>query len=211
LTDQEILAEWERARNNDTQDMGFGVRGWYHEAYRSIMPGKKVMDIGCGMALSTLSFAEMGAHVTFVDIIPDNVELLRRLCRTKGIAAEFLIIDRFEDLDRLPTFDIVTAIGSLINAPLVVTRAEINRLKMHLRPGGRWLHLAYPKSRWKQEGRIDFSRWGEHTDGEGTPWMEYHDRDKMLWLFAPSEIRILFECEWHDHAYNWFDIELLHH
>jgi nuclear transport factor 2 (NTF2) superfamily protein len=33
----------------------------------------------------------------------------------------------------------------------------------------------------------------------------------MLWLFAPSEIRILFECEWHDHAYNWFDIELLHH
>jgi nuclear transport factor 2 (NTF2) superfamily protein len=37
------------------------------------------------------------------------------------------------------------------------------------------------------------------------------NRDKILWLFAPSEIRIRFECEWHDHAYNWFDIELLRH
>lgn len=211
LTDQEIVAEWERARNNDVQGLGFGVRGWYHEVYRTLMPGKKVLDIGCGMALSTLSFAEMGAYVTFVDIIPDNVELVRRLCRIKGIAADFLVIERFEDLDQLPTFDIVAAIGSLINAPLAVTRAEVGQLKMHLRPGGRWLHLAYPKSRWEQEGRLPGSQWSEQTDGPGTPWMEYHDRDRMRWLFEPSELRILFECEWHNHAFNWFDIELLRH
>lgn len=211
LTDQEILTEWERARKNDTRGLGFGVRGWYHEAYRSLMPGKKVLDIGCGMALSTLSFAEMGAHVTFADIIPDNVELVRRLCRIKGIPGEFVAIERFEDIDQLPTFDIVAAIGSLINAPLAVTRAEVERLKMHLQPGGRWLHLAYPKSRWEQEGSVPFSEWGKRTDGPGTPWMEYHDRERIFWLFEPSEIRILFECEWQRHSYNWFDIELLHH
>jgi 2-polyprenyl-3-methyl-5-hydroxy-6-metoxy-1,4-benzoquinol methylase len=127
------------------------------------------------MARSTLCLAEMGAHVTFVDIIPHNVEVVRRLCRAKGIMAEFLTIDRFEELDQLPTCDIITAIGSLINAPLAVPRVEIDRLKTHLRPGGRWLHLAYPRSRWEQEGRIEFPRWEEHTDGEGTPWMEYHE------------------------------------
>jgi SAM-dependent methyltransferase len=211
LSDAEILAEWERARANDTTGTGFGVRGWYHELYRSMMPGKQVLDIGCGMAISTLSFAEMGAHVTFTDIIPANVELVRRLCRIKGISAESLTIERFEDLDLLPSFDIIAAIGSLINAPLAVTRAEIDRLKMHLRRGGRWLHFAYPKSRWEQEGSVDFANWGEKTDGPGTPWMEYHDRDKMLWLFEPSEIRILFECEWHDRDFNWFDIELVRH
>src|SRR5262249_33080063 len=71
-TDREILAEWHRARDNDVLGAGFGVRGWYHEAYRSFMPGKSVLDVGCGMALSTLCFAEMGARVTFVDIIPEN-------------------------------------------------------------------------------------------------------------------------------------------
>lgn len=211
LDDADLLAEWERARNHDTLGPEFGNRGWYHEAYRSFMPGKRVLDIGCGMALSTLSFAEMGAHLTFVDIVPQNVELVRRLCRIKGISAEFLAIDRFEDLDQLPTFDVVAAIGSLINAPLAVTRAEISRLKMHLRPGGRWLHFAYPKTRWVQEGRMPFSQWGEKTDGPGTPWMEYHDRERVFWLFSPSRIRIIFECEWYNHCFNWFDIEILEH
>lgn len=210
-SDREILAEWDRARNNDVLGPGFGVRGWYHEAYRSLMPGKTVLDIGCGMALSTLCFAEMGARVTFVDIVPENVELVRRLCRAKGISAEFLTIDRFGDLDQLPIFDIVTTIGSLINTPLAVTRMEVDALKTHLRQRGRWLHLAYPRTRWEQEGRIPFCRWGEVTDGSGTPWMEYHDRDKIFWLFEPSEIRILFECEWHNNEFNWFDIELLRH
>jgi len=103
----------------------------------------------------------MGARVTFVDIIPENVELVRRLCQIKRISAKFLSINRFEDLDELPTFDVVAAIGSLINTPLAVTRIEVEALKMHLRQGGRWLHLAYPKTRWEHEGRMPFSRWGE--------------------------------------------------
>jgi len=40
--------------------------------------------------------------VTFADVVPDNIELVRRICRMKGIAAEFLWIERFEDIDRLP-------------------------------------------------------------------------------------------------------------
>jgi len=209
LSDRDLLTEWERARDVDTQDLGFDVHGWYHELYRPVMPGKRVLDVGCGMALSTLTFAEMGARLTFIDIIPENIELVRRLCKIKQIDADFLTIDSLKDFDQLPEFDVVAAIGSLINAPLAITRLEVDRLKMHLRPGGRWLHLAYPKSRWEQEGRIEFAKWGEHTDGPGTPWMEYHDRSKMTWLFEPSVIRILFECEWHDRAFNWFDIELV--
>jgi 2-polyprenyl-3-methyl-5-hydroxy-6-metoxy-1,4-benzoquinol methylase len=210
-SDSEIVSEWERARKNDVEGAGFSIRGWYHELYRSMMLGKRLLDVGCGMGLSTLPFAEMGAHVIFTDIIPENVELVRRLCRIKGISADFLVVYRFEDLDRLPDVDVVTAIGSLMYAPLAITHAEVTLLKTHLRPGGRWLHLAYPRSRWEQEGKTSFAEWGEQTDGPGTPWMEYHDRSKMLWLFEPSEIRILFECEWHDRAYNWFDIELVHH
>ena len=210
--DAAIIAHFERARRHDTEGTGWGIRGWYHDMYRPLMPGRSLLDVGCGMGISTITFAEMGARVTFTDIIPDNIELVRRICRIKGIAAEFLWIERFEDIDRLPgDFDVVTALGSLINAPLAVTRSEIARIKQHLRPGGRWLHFAYPKARWVREGSLPYAQWGEHTDGAGTPWMEYHDRAKMEWLFAPSQIRILFDCEWHDSDFNWFDLELVRH
>ncbi|SEC68059.1 Methyltransferase domain-containing protein [Rhizobiales bacterium GAS188] len=211
-TDDEVLETWQRAHAHDTRDAGFGIRGWYHEMYRSFMPGKKVLDIGCGMAISTIAFAEMGAELTFVDIIADNVRLVERLCRLKGIKAKFLYLESLESLASLPRdYDVVTAIGSLINAPLAVTKREVEAIKLHLRPGGRWLHFAYPQSRWEREGSVEFSKWGEMTDGPGTPWMEFHDRTKLEWLFGPSKIRILFDCEWHNNDFNWFDIELLSH
>ncbi|SDR05234.1 Methyltransferase domain-containing protein [Rhizobiales bacterium GAS113] len=209
LTDTEVLEKWRRAHAHDTVDEGFGIRGWYHEIYRTFMRGKKVLDIGCGMALSTIPFAEMGADLTFVDIVADNVRLVERLCKLKGIKANFLHMEDLESLASLPRdYDVVTAVGSLINAPLAVTKREIDVIKLHLRPGGRWLHFAYPRSRWEREGSVEFSKWGEMTDGPGTPWMEFHDREKMEWLFSPSKIRILFECEWHNNDFNWFDIEL---
>jgi 2-polyprenyl-3-methyl-5-hydroxy-6-metoxy-1,4-benzoquinol methylase len=207
-----LVEHWNASRDHDTEGIGFGIRGWYHEAYRTLVSGKKLLDIGCGLGLSTLCFAEMGARVTFTDIISDNVELVRRLCAAKGVDAEFLYIDTLEDYESLARdYDMVTSIGSMHHMPLVATKMEINRIKSHLKVGGRWLHFTYPKSRWEREGRLSFSRWGSHTDGPGTPWAEYHDRDKVEWLFAPSKIRVLFECEWHNSDFNWFDIELLQH
>jgi 2-polyprenyl-3-methyl-5-hydroxy-6-metoxy-1,4-benzoquinol methylase len=207
--DATILEEFDRARRQDTDGTGWGVRGWFHDLYRSFMPGRKLLDIGCGMGISTITFAEMGARVTFTDIIAENTELVRRICQIKGIKADVVWIERFEDFDRLPCdFDLVTALGSLINAPLAVTRQEIEHIKPRLKSGGRWLHFSLPKARWVREGPLPYAEWGEHTDGPGTPWMEYHDREKMEWLFAPSKIRILFECEWHNNDFNWFDFEI---
>jgi 2-polyprenyl-3-methyl-5-hydroxy-6-metoxy-1,4-benzoquinol methylase len=208
--DRTILEEFERALRHDEEGTGWGHRGWYHDLYRPLMPGRKLLDIGCGMGLSTIPYAQMGAHVTFTDIIAENVELVRRIASLKGIKADFFWIENFEDYDRLPGgFDIVTALGSLINAPLAITRDEIGRIVKHLRPGGRWLHFAYPKARWIRDGSLPYPEWGQLTDGAGTPWVEYHDRGKIEWLFAGSEIRILFNCEWHDSDFNWFDIEVV--
>lgn len=161
------------------------------------------------MALSTIPFAEMGAKITFSDIVEDNVRLVRRLCELRGIEADFLWIERFEDFDRLATdYDCITAIGSLINAPLGVIAQEMKFLVRRLKPGGRFLHFAYPRARWEREGAPPLSEWGEMTDGPGTPWMEWHDAEKVRQLFHPQPIRILFSCEWHESDFNWFDIEL---
>src|SRR5215475_5557182 len=60
--DATILAQFERALQHDTEGAGYGLRGWYHDMYRPVMPGRKVLDVGCGMGISTITFAEMGAR-----------------------------------------------------------------------------------------------------------------------------------------------------
>lgn len=37
--------------------------------------GKRVLDVGCGLAISPLYFAMHGAHLTFLDIVKDKVGL----------------------------------------------------------------------------------------------------------------------------------------
>lgn len=207
MTDAELSRTWQAAFDRASVGHGYNIRGWYHDLYRAQLAGKKCLDVGCGLALSTLHFAEHGAGFTFSDIVRDNVRLAKRLCAIKGIEAEFMFIEDARSFDSLPTdFDVVMALGSLINAPTAVIREEIQSILPHLKPGGRWLHFAYPKSRWQREGSLPFSEWGLKTDGEGTPWMEYHNREEVASLFAPYQIEITFDCEWHNNDFNWFDL-----
>jgi SAM-dependent methyltransferase len=207
VSDQDLLAAWDRAYHGTSTGSFYGLRGWYHDLYRHKLKGLKVLDLGCGLAVSSIHFAEHGARLTFSDIVSDNVRVAERLCALKGVAAEFLYIDDERSFAALPDeFDVVLALGSLLNAPLRVIRDEIRAILPHLKDGGRWLHLAYPKARWEREGSMPFSEWGNYTDGSGTPWMEYHDREKIEFLFAPADIEIVFDCEWHSHDFNWFDL-----
>jgi len=209
MDDRDLLDFWSTAVRRDTEGEGFGVRGWYHQLYMPLLAGKKCLDIGCGFGISTVTFARAGARLTFVDIIQDNVIVVKRLCRILGIEASFLYMKSLSDLQKLPDdFDVVLAIGSLINAPLSFVKQEVDAILPHLVDGGRWLHFAYPKSRWLREGSLPYAEWGKKTDGERTPWMEYHDLEKMRFLFSSVHARLMFECEWHNQDFNWFDFEV---
>jgi SAM-dependent methyltransferase len=209
LPDPELLAAWEAALERTTTGAGYGIRGWYHDLYRDQLRGLKVLDLGCGFGISSLYFAENGAQVTFADIAFENVRIVQRLCMLKGLSADFLYIEDERSFYSLRTmFDVVLALGSLINAPLEVIRSEVQAVLPHLKHSGRWLHFSYPKARWEREGRLAFSEWGNHTDGPGTPWMEYHDREKIEFLFSPRAYEIRFDCEWHGGDFNWFDLQV---
>jgi SAM-dependent methyltransferase len=209
LGDVELLAAWDAAYRSCSAGHGYGHRGWYHDLYRDKLSGRKVLDLGCGFGISTIHFAEHGARLTFSDIVEDNVKLVQRVCAIKRIEADFLYIDTHASFAKLPDdYDFVLAIGSLINSPLPFTREEVQAVLPHLRRPGRWLHFGYPKTRWTREGSLPFAEWGNRTDGPGTPWMIYHDREAIDYLFSPERYEVVFECEWHNSDFNWFDIRV---
>ncbi len=207
LNDDDLLARWEHFRSDSVTGQAFRSRGWYDLIYRDVFRGKKILDVGSGLAITSLPFAENGAEVTFLDLVQTNLDVVRRLCRLKGIEnARFCYMDDLGSLAQLPAdYDVIYCCGSMINAPLDMTRLEAQELLKHLKVGGRWIELAYPKSRWEREGYMPFDLWGEKTDG-GAPWMEWHDLDKVKGYLAPARFEVVLELEFHNGDFNWFDL-----
>jgi len=208
LPDEALLAEWEKARKDITTGGEFAHRGWYHTLYADGMRGKKVMDIGSGFGVDSITFAQHGARLTFVDLAETNLKVLQRLCRVLGIAdARFVLFEDLTSLKPLDTdYDVIMAMGSLHHAPDRVMKPEYQELLRHLKTGGRWLQLAYPRSRWIREGRPPFSKWGEITDFAGTPWCEPYDLEKLLGMLAPGKFEVVLYQEFHGGDFNWFDL-----
>jgi len=138
LPDHALLAEWEKARKDITTGSEFAHRGWYHALYADGMRGKKVMDIGSGFGVDSITFAQHGARLTFVDLVETNLKVLERLCGILGLREVRFV--HFQDLSSLVPldndYDVIMAMGSLHHAPARVIKPEIQELVRHLECGG---------------------------------------------------------------------------
>lgn len=208
LPDKELKKLWERERLAATTGAAFEVRGWYHTLYREVLRSKRVMDFGCGFGMDGITFAQHGAQVNFVDIVESNLIVVKRLCRMFHlINVDFFYLEEMDSFSSLRAdFDVVWCQGSLINAPFDVIREEVQELLKRLPVGGRWIELAYPKRRWEREGRLPFHRWGERTDGPGTPWVEWYDLPKLKAALEPAQFDVILYFEFHHGDFNWFDL-----
>jgi len=195
-SDQEIEAYWDGMMADDTFTM-------FHA---SIFVGKRVIDIGSGLARQTLQFAIHGAHVTFADVVPTNLEVIRRVARAKGVEdrTSYITVSSVDQLGKDlegKYFDVVTSFGSMHHAPRELNQPEYHLLASHLKTGGKWLQLAYPLQRWIDMQRGDLGTfwcppkdkqlgvafsdgwWG--GDGCRTPWAEWYEPGKWLKNMKP--------------------------
>ncbi len=209
LSDADLLAFWKKQHADCSTGRSYSIRGWYYDLYKDQFRGRRVLDVGSGLGFDALTFAAQGAMVTCADIVQSNLDLLARLARimSLGQSVSFHYIEDLNSLTQLPAdFDFLWAQGSLINAPFEQMKPEISELARHLKIGGRWIELAYPRIRWEREGRLPFSEWGKKTDGPATPWMEWYDLDKLRQALAPAEFDTVLYFEFRGGEFNWFDL-----
>ena len=207
LPDGDLREMWLATHRAATTANAFGERGWYQALYRDVLRGKKVLEIGSGMGLDGIEFARHGARMTFVDIVEDNLAVMQRLCGIFDVTARCVYLEQLSSLDVLDAdYDIVWCQGSQINNPFGFARRECQAILRHLKSGGRWIELAYPKERWVREGSPPYRIWGTMTDGEGTPWMEWYDLDKLLRRLAPARFEPILSMNFHNDDFNWFDL-----
>ena len=207
MEDQHLLRLWTESRRQATTGGNFGVRGWYHTLYTPILNGKRVLDVGCGFGIDGITFAQAGAKVTFLDIVQSNLKTVHRICNLLGVQdVDFCHLTALSSLSSLESdYDFIWCQGSLINVPFKMAYSEAQELLRHLKPTGRWVELAYPRTRWEREGKLPFDKWGERTDA-GAPWIEWYDLEKLLARLQPSRFDVILHFEFHDSDFNWFDL-----
>lgn len=205
MPDETFLATWQSMA---ARRYG-GELGWLGTLYFDTFRGKRVAELGSGLGFDGMRFIEQGASWTFCDIVPDNLAVIRRVATLKGVAdrARFHVVGDDLSFAALPAdYDAIWVFGSIHHVPFEVARREALDLLGHLKPGGRWMELVYPRERWLREGAPPFDQWGKVTDGERTPWAEWHDIEKVRRRLFPAPLRTVLDFEFCSHNYRWFDM-----
>lgn len=206
LPDREFLTTWDRM----AERRAAGAMAWFRPLYRDFFAGKRVLEIGSGAGVDGIPMAELGAHWTFADIVPNNLATIRRVAALKGIEATFHLIGDDLSFEALtPGYDAILVIGSIHHVPYDITRREaLNALRL-LNAGGRWIELVYPRERWLREGAMSFDKWGQRTDGERTPWVEWYDMEKIRRRLHPATFRTILDFDLRSRDQRWVDLEYL--
>ncbi len=206
LPDDRLIATWEEMASRRYG----GEIGWLGPLYFSTFREKKIVELGSGLGFDGLRFAGNGAFWTFADIVPDNLALIRRIAELKGLSdrVQFHLIGDDLSFDTLSRdYDAIWVFGSIHHVPFEIARREALDVLGHLKPRGRWMELVYPRERWLREGAPTFEQWGKLTDGERTPWAEWHDIEKVRQRLFPAPFRTLLDFEFCAHNYRWLDLQ----
>jgi SAM-dependent methyltransferase len=205
LGDRELLSAWDAMA---ARRYG-GELGWLGTLYLEAFRDRRILELGSGLGFDGLRFAQAEAAWTFADIVPDNLRVVRRVAELKGLAARarFHLIGDDLSFAALPNdYDFVWAFGSIHHVPFDLARRESLDAFGHLKPGGRWMELVYPRERWLREGALEFAKWGALTDGERTPWVEWHDVEKVRRRLFPAPLRTVLDFDFSGQNYRWLDL-----
>src|SRR5574341_1445023 len=148
--------------------------------------GKNILEIGCGLGIDTIKFAEKGAKVTGVDFAEKSIELARKNFSLHGVEGDLCVMNgeklEFDD----NSFDVAYAHGVLqytANDEKMID--EIFRI---LKPGGEAIIQVYNKYSWLYFMSKLFKTELEHEDAPVLKLYSIWQVKKMLHKFSDVKI-----------------------
>lgn len=137
-------SEGRRQYFQDISDRRYGGREWHVPtvARFTSFRGKRVLEIGCGIATDGLEFAKNGADYTGVDLTPQAIDLARERFGLFGVPGRFEVANAEEGLPfENDSFDHVYSFGVIHHSPVPEKIArEMHRV---LRKNGTFTVMLY--------------------------------------------------------------------
>jgi SAM-dependent methyltransferase len=110
--------------------------------------GKRVLEIGCGIATDGIEFAKAGAEYIGIDISNESIELAKQRFHVYNLPGTILNLDAHSNLlFDLGKFDLVYSFGVLHHYPNI--QHIINRISKLLDQDGVFKFMVYAKNSWK--------------------------------------------------------------
>lgn len=148
--------------------------------------GKRVLELGCGIGIDLVRFAEGGAQVTGIDLSETAIELAKQNLRLHNLEGDLRVMNG-EDL-KFPenNFDLVYAHGVFpYTADVRKMTQEAHRV---LKPGGEFIAQAYNSKGWLNYMSKIFKISLEHKDA---PAFRMHTKKEFKQLFSEfSKVKI---------------------
>lgn len=213
LLTENIRAYWnEQIHDLTVARHPVGTEGFFKdlEAYRlekhryllrvvdfSFYRDKKMLEVGCGVGIDLIRFAQAGAHVTGIDLSERAIWLAERNFDLHGLRADLHIMDGEHLGFRANRFDLVYAHGVM---PYTVdVRKMIHEIHRVLKPGGEailqvfnrqsWLYLLSKVMRVKLEYQ-DAPAFHIHTLKEFKEMLTPFDRSRIIIERFPVRTRL---------------------
>jgi SAM-dependent methyltransferase len=152
----------------------------------TVYRGKRLLEVGCGVGLDLVRFAQHGAIVTGVDLAEASIKLAKKNFAFHGVTGDLQIMDgenlRFND----ESFDVAYGHGVLqYTADAKRMIQEINRI---LKPGGEAILMVYNRYSWLN---LLSGLFGVQLEHEDAPILRKYSIDefrRMLGGFSHVEI-----------------------
>jgi SAM-dependent methyltransferase len=106
-----------------------------------ILPGARILDIGCGDARTTIALSARGYNVTGIDVAQSAIDRARENIGDNSAGPSLCVHDISADLGSLGCFDVLLDRGCLHGIGTALVPAYFRGAAGHLASGGRLLVL----------------------------------------------------------------------
>lgn len=155
----------------------------------SAYKGKELLEVGCGVGIDLIRFAQGGAQVTGIDLSQVAIELARQYFEQEGLPADLRVMNGEAMLFEDNSFDVVYAHGVLqYTADAQKMIKELHRV---LRPGGQAILMVYNRISWLNAMSKVMNVGLEHEDAPVLNKYSIAEFKQMLQPF--SQVRIIPE------------------